>query len=124
LPIAKFEFYITVSFYDEDPTRPGEVFIVVAKEGSTLGGLCDALGLTISLALQHGVPWESLSRKYKTMRFEPSGRSGRWDVEYGSLMHAISDTVDHLISEVRGRWNDKPESESKSTSEHTPTAEL
>src|SRR5206468_9867726 len=52
---------------------PGEVFITMAKEGSTIGGLMDTIATLVSVALQYGVPVESLVRKFEHVRFEPSG---------------------------------------------------
>jgi ribonucleoside-diphosphate reductase alpha chain len=69
--IAGHEGYITAGLY-EDGT-PGEVFITMAKEGSTIGGLMDAVATLVSVSLQYGVPVESLVRKFEHVRFEPSG---------------------------------------------------
>src|SRR5438270_2645199 len=65
------EGYITVGIY-EDGT-PGEIFLVMSKEGSTISGLMDAFATSISLALQYGVPLEVLVKKFAHTRFEPSG---------------------------------------------------
>lgn len=70
--------YITVGLY-EDQT-PGELFITMAKEGSTIGGLMDTVGTLTSMALQYGVPLEDLVRKFSHMRFEPSGWTGNPDI--------------------------------------------
>ena len=102
--LGEYEFYITVCFYPNS-CLPGEIFIDVAKEGSTLGGMFNALGLTISLALQYGIPWSVLSRKYHESHFDPSGLSNRsieashqWpNKHYRSLVAAVADTIDHLI---------------------------
>jgi len=69
--VAGHEGYITVGLY-EDGT-PGEIFITMSKEGSTLSGITQALALSISLNLQYGVPLETIVRKFSHMRFEPSG---------------------------------------------------
>ena len=69
--IAGHEGYITAGLY-EDGT-PGEIFVVMAKEGSTLSGVMDAFATSISLALQYGVPLATLIKKFAHMRFEPSG---------------------------------------------------
>jgi len=69
--ISGHEGYITVGKY-EDGT-PGEIFITMAKEGSTIGGLMDGIGTLTSMALQYGVPLEALVRKFAHQRFEPSG---------------------------------------------------
>lgn len=63
------EGYLTVGMF-EDGT-PGELFINMAKEGSTVGGLMDGIGVLTSMALQHGVPVESLAAKLEQTRFEP-----------------------------------------------------
>ena len=65
------EGYITVGLYEDG--RPGELFINMAKEGSTIGGLMDAVGITTSLSLQYGVPLEALVKKFEYSRFEPAG---------------------------------------------------
>jgi ribonucleoside-diphosphate reductase alpha chain len=69
--IAGHEGYLTVGLF-EDGT-PGELFITMAKEGSTIGGLMDGIGTLTSLALQYGVPLDALVRKFAHVRFEPSG---------------------------------------------------
>ncbi|MCS6805967.1 MAG: vitamin B12-dependent ribonucleotide reductase [Acidobacteriota bacterium] len=63
--------YITVGMYEDG--SPGEIFVTVAKEGSTISGLMDAFATAISIALQYGVPLEALVKKFSHMRFEPSG---------------------------------------------------
>jgi ribonucleoside-diphosphate reductase alpha chain len=69
--IASHEGYLTVGVFDDG--QPGELFITMAKEGSTIGGLMDAIGTLTSMALQFGVPLETLVRKFAHQRFEPSG---------------------------------------------------
>jgi ribonucleoside-diphosphate reductase alpha chain len=69
--IAGHEGYITAGMY-EDGT-PGEIFVVMAKEGSVVSGLMDTFATAISLALQYGVPLQVLVRKFTHTRFEPSG---------------------------------------------------
>ncbi|MCP5488997.1 MAG: vitamin B12-dependent ribonucleotide reductase, partial [Verrucomicrobia bacterium] len=69
--IAGHEGYLTVGLYDDG--KPGELFITMAKEGSTVGGLMDAFGTAISMCLQYGVPVKSLVEKFAHTRFEPSG---------------------------------------------------
>src|SRR5262249_4948788 len=69
--IAGHEGYLTVGMY-EDGT-PGEIFLVMAKEGSTISGLMDAFATLTSLALQYGVPLKALIDKFSHMRFEPAG---------------------------------------------------
>jgi ribonucleoside-diphosphate reductase alpha chain len=72
--IAGHEGYITVGLYQNG--QPGEIFIRMAKEGSTVSGLMDAFATSISLSLQHGVPLKLLCEKFAHTRFEPSGWSG------------------------------------------------
>ena len=69
--VAGHEGYLTAGLYDDG--MPGEVFITMAKEGSTIGGLMDAIATLVSVSLQYGVPVESLVRKFEHVRFEPSG---------------------------------------------------
>ncbi|MFT3837147.1 MAG: vitamin B12-dependent ribonucleotide reductase [Myxococcaceae bacterium] len=76
--IAGHDGYITVGMY-EDGT-PGELFITMAKEGSTVSGLMDSFACTTSLALQYGVPLKVLADKLSHMRFEPSGFTGNPDL--------------------------------------------
>ncbi len=72
------EGYITVGMY-EDGT-PGEIFVTMAKEGSTISGMMDAFATSISLTLQYGVPLIDLIQKFSHMRFEPSGRTENPDI--------------------------------------------
>ncbi|HET9418801.1 MAG TPA: vitamin B12-dependent ribonucleotide reductase, partial [Chthoniobacterales bacterium] len=76
--IAGHEGYITVGLYENG--QPGELFIHMAKEGSTIGGLMDTIGTLTSVALQYGVPLESLARKFAYQRFEPSGFTKNPDI--------------------------------------------
>ncbi len=78
--VAGHEGYLTVGLYDDG--RPGELFIVMSKEGSTIGGLMDSLGTAISVALQYGVPVESLVRKFEHQRFEPMGITNNPDIPF------------------------------------------
>jgi len=70
--VAGHEGYLTVGLYP-DTRQPGEIFVVMAKQGSVVSGLMDAFATAISLALQYGVPLKVLVDKYSHMRFEPSG---------------------------------------------------
>ncbi|MCO5043739.1 MAG: vitamin B12-dependent ribonucleotide reductase [Kiritimatiellae bacterium] len=76
--IAGHEGYLTVGLYDD--SSPGELFITMAKEGSTVGGLMDAFGTAISMCLQYGVPVKSLVEKFAHTRFEPSGFTKNPDI--------------------------------------------
>jgi ribonucleoside-diphosphate reductase alpha chain len=72
------EGYINVGLYPDG--RPGELFITMAKEGSTVGGLMDAFGTAISMSLQYGVPLEVLVNKFSHTRFEPMGHTTNPDI--------------------------------------------
>ncbi|HYY13076.1 MAG TPA: vitamin B12-dependent ribonucleotide reductase, partial [Chthoniobacterales bacterium] len=76
--IAGHEGYITVGLYED--SQPGELFITMSKEGSTIGGLMDTVGTLTSIALQYGVPLESLVKKFAYQRFEPSGFTKNPDI--------------------------------------------
>ncbi|MEE9263094.1 MAG: vitamin B12-dependent ribonucleotide reductase [Vicinamibacteria bacterium] len=78
--IAGHEGYITVGLYDDG--SPGEIFINMSKEGSTVSGLMDAFARAISYALQYGVPLEVLVDKFTHTRFEPSGFTGNAEIPY------------------------------------------
>jgi ribonucleoside-diphosphate reductase alpha chain len=69
--VADCEGYVTVGQYEDG--RPGEVFVKVSKQGSTLAGIMDAFSISISLGLQHGVPLATFVRKFANMKFEPAG---------------------------------------------------
>jgi ribonucleoside-diphosphate reductase alpha chain len=69
--VADCEGYVTVGEYEDG--RPGELFVNVSKQGSTLAGIMDAFSVSISLGFQHGVPLATYVRKYSNMRFEPAG---------------------------------------------------
>jgi len=82
--IAGHEGYIHVGFY-EDGT-PGEIFIKMAKEGSTISGLMDTIATLTSLSLQYGVPLEALVSKFSHVRFEPSGFTKNPDIPYAKSL--------------------------------------
>ena len=76
--VSGHEGYITVGLFPDG--RPGELFITMAKEGSTIGGLMDAFGTAVSMSLQYGVPLEDYVRKFSHMRFEPQGYTKNPDI--------------------------------------------
>ncbi len=86
--IAGHEGYLTVGLFEDG--RPGELFVTMAKEGSTIGGLMDAIGTLTSMALQYGVPLDALVRKFAHQRFEPSGFTKNPDIRNAS---SITDYV-------------------------------
>src|SRR5688572_14270178 len=76
--ISGHEGYITVGLYPDG--QPGEIFLKMAKEGSTISGLMDTLATSISLALQYGVPLKDVVNKFAHVRFEPSGFTGNPEI--------------------------------------------
>jgi ribonucleoside-diphosphate reductase alpha chain len=82
--VADCEGYVTVGEYEDG--RPGEVFIKVSKQGSTLAGIMDAFSISISLGLQHGVPLATYVRKYVNMKFEPSGMTDDADLRIATSL--------------------------------------
>ena len=89
--IGGHEGYLTVGMYPDG--QPGEIFIKMAKEGSTLSGIMDAFALSVSIALQYGVPLRALVDKFCNSRFEPSGYTPNPEIRYAKSI------VDYL-----GRW--------------------
>lgn len=83
------EYFATVNFFEDG--SPAEVFIRIAKEGSTVAGLVEAFAITISIALQYGTPWEVLYDKYLGQIFEPR------DDRASSLVDAIGKTIDRAV---------------------------
>ncbi len=83
------EGYVTVGLYEDG--LPGEMFIRMSKEGSTVSGLMDSFATAVSLALQYGVPLQVLCDKFSHTRFEPSGWSGNPKIGYAkSLMDYVT----------------------------------
>ncbi len=78
--IAGHEGYITVGMYEDG--KPGEIFLVMAKEGSTISGIMDAFATSISMALQYGVPLEALVEKFSHVRYEPAGFTKNPEIPY------------------------------------------
>jgi ribonucleoside-diphosphate reductase alpha chain len=76
--IAGHEGYITAGLYEDG--NPGEIFITMSKEGSTISGLMDSFATAVSMALQYGVPLRVLVEKFTHMRFEPSGFTNNRDI--------------------------------------------
>ena len=82
--ISGHEGYLTVGLYEDG--APGELFITMAKEGSTIGGLMDSLGTATSVALQYGVPIASLVKKFTHQRFEPAGMTTNRDIPFAKSL--------------------------------------
>jgi len=94
--IAGHEGYIHVGQYDDG--TPGEVFIKIAKEGSTIAGLMDTIGILTSMAMQYGVPLEVLVHKFSHVRFEPSGFTKNPDIPIAKSL------IDYIFRFLGGRF--------------------
>jgi ribonucleoside-diphosphate reductase alpha chain len=86
--IAGHEGYLTVGLYPNG--QPGEIFIRMAKEGSTIAGLMECFGTVVSVSLQHGVPLKVICDKLSHTRFEPSGWTGNGELGYRQIYSARS----------------------------------
>ncbi len=82
--VAGHEGYLTVGLYEDG--QPGELFITMSKEGSTIGGLMDSLGTSTSVALQYGVPIKSLVDKFSHQRFEPAGMTENREIPFAKSL--------------------------------------
>jgi ribonucleoside-diphosphate reductase alpha chain len=94
--VSGHEGYITVGMYED--ARPGEIFIKMSKEGSTLSGIMDGLALTISLGLQYGVPLKVFVDKLLNTRFEPSGITANPNIRF------VSSVLDYIARWLGGRF--------------------
>jgi len=101
--VADCEGYATVGEYEDG--RPGEVFLKVSKQGSTLAGIMDAFSISISLGLQHGVPLATYVRKYVNMKFEPSGMTDDADLRIATSL------VDYIFRRLALDYLDPSERE-------------
>jgi ribonucleoside-diphosphate reductase alpha chain len=110
------EGYITVGMYEDG--RPGEVFIKMAKEGSTLSGIMDGLALTISLGLQYGVPLKVFVDKLLNTRFEPSGITPNPNIRF------VSSVLDYIARWLGGRFisSDYLKLNGEQAAAHAPTS--
>ena len=97
--IAGFEGYITVGMYEDG--SPGEIFVNMSKQGSTISGLMDAFATAISYALQYGVPLRFLVDKFAHMRFEPSGFTKNPQLPYAKSI------IDYLFRWLAARFLDE-----------------
>ena len=96
------EGYLTVGLFDDG--TPGEVFVKMSKEGSTLSGLMQAFCRAFSLALQYGLPLEEAVRRFKDMRFEPMGTTSNPDVpEAKSIIDYVARYLEVQFCETADR---------------------
>jgi ribonucleoside-diphosphate reductase alpha chain len=112
--VADCEGYVTVGEYEDG--RPGEVFIKVSKQGSTLAGIMDAFSISISLGLQHGVALATYVRKYSNMKFEPAGLTDDPDLR---LATSLMDYIFRRMALDYLSYDDRLELGVLSTSERT-----
>lgn len=110
--IGGHEGYLTVGLYP-DSGKPGELFVHMAKEGSTVSGLMDTVGILTSLLLQHGVPLEVLTEKLKAVRFEPSGFTKN------PVIHFATSPVDYIFRWLEHKYG-KQEVEAPEVHTQTP----
>jgi ribonucleoside-diphosphate reductase alpha chain len=125
--VAGHEGYVTVGLYKDG--RPGELFITMAKEGSTVGGLMDSFGTAISICLQYGVPLQVLVNKFSHTRFEPMGHTSNPDVRIAkSLVDYIFRWLDITFQSSNGSGvypvpeaNAEPKTNGKTNTEAMPS---
>jgi ribonucleoside-diphosphate reductase alpha chain len=91
--------YVTVTFFDDGKlddgaASPAEIFVAIAKQGSTVAGLMDGVAILISRALQYGIPWDDLKKPLLGQRFEDNG-----DTEHSSLLDGLAKTVDAILKD-------------------------
>jgi|LakWasMet56_HOW8_FD_contig_111_105937_length_3068_multi_4_in_0_out_0_1 ribonucleoside-diphosphate reductase alpha chain len=117
--IAGHEGYLTVGMYEDG--QPGELFITMAKEGSTVSGLMDSFATAISLSLQYGVPLKVLADKFSHTRFEPSGFTNNPDLP---IAKSITDYIFRWLSlkflPQEGQTESLMEAEAKKVAQATP----
>lgn len=94
--IAGHEGYLTVGLFPDG--RPGEVFVKIAKEGSTLSGLIQGFTRAFSLCLQHGLPLQDACSRFRNMRFEPAGRTTNPDIPEASSL------IDYVARYLELHW--------------------
>jgi ribonucleoside-diphosphate reductase alpha chain len=94
--IGGHEGYVTVGLYEDG--SPGEIFVVIAKEGSTISGLMDAFATSVSMSLQYGVPLDVLADKFRYSRFEPMGFTGNPDVPKATSI------IDYIFAWMQQRF--------------------
>jgi len=99
--VAGHEGYLTVGLYKDG--TPGELFITMAKEGSTVGGLMDVIGTCTSMTLQYGVPLKALCDKFRHARFEPSGMTSNKDIPFAKSL------IDYIFTWMEDRFIGKDE---------------
>ena len=98
--VSGHEGYLTVGLYPDN--TPGEIFVCMSKQGSTVSGLMDGVALLTSINLQYGVPLEVLVKKFKHSRFEPMGHSGNPAIGYATSI------LDYIFRFLELKFCDAP----------------
>lgn len=100
--IDRYEGYLMIGLYTDG--RPGEIFIKMAKEGSTISGLCQAFCRAFSLAIQHGLSINEAVARFKDMRFEPMGSTSNPEIpEASSIVDYVARYLElHFSEPTRG----------------------
>ena len=112
--VAGHEGYLTVGLYEDG--QPGELFITMAKEGSTVGGLMDVVGTCVSMALQYGVPLITLVDKFRHARFEPAGMTSNKNIPFAKSL------IDYIFCWMGCQFI--PGYAEKNTPNHTKTPDI
>lgn len=98
--IARHEGYLTIGLYPDG--TPGEIFIKMSKEGSTICGFCQAFCRAFSLAIQHGLTIEAAIARFKDMRFEPLGATSNPDIPEAQSV------IDYVARYIELHWGGRP----------------
>jgi len=118
--ISGHEGYLCVGLYPDG--RPGEIFITMAKEGSTIGGIMDSFGTALSIALQYGVPLEVLVNKFSHTRFEPMGMTSNKDIRIAkSVVDYIARWLGLTFMSGHGDYSPSAANLDKTSSANGPT---
>jgi ribonucleoside-diphosphate reductase alpha chain len=112
--IAGHDGYITVGLYDDG--TPGEVFLKMAKEGSTISGLMDSIAIMTSIALQYGVPLKALVDKFSHTRFEPSGFTQNAEIPFAKSV------TDYVFRWLGLSFLQQPQAEATAVEDEAETA--
>lgn len=105
--VARHEGYLTIGLYPDG--RPGEIFIKMSKEGSTISGFCQAFCRAFSLSLQFGLTIEESVVRFKGMRFEPMGATSNPDIpECSSIVDYVARYLELYYGSARRTWTPEP----------------
>lgn len=99
--VARHEGYLTVGLYPDG--QPGEIFLKMSKEGSTMSGMCQAFCRAFSLAMQYGLSVDEAVVRFKGMRFEPSGPTSNPEIpEANSIIDYIARYLEYHYGDTQG----------------------